>query len=48
MTSGFEQDYPQMVAAGIVGSLLLAFVFDALWLGLGGVLTPWSRARTGV
>jgi osmoprotectant transport system permease protein len=48
MTSGFEQDYPQMVAAGIVGSLVLAFVFDALWLGLGRVLTPWSRARTGV
>lgn len=48
MTSGFEQDYPQMVTAGIVGSLLLAFVFDALWLGLGRVLTPWSRARTGV
>lgn len=48
MTSGFEQDYPQMVAAGIVGSLVLAFVFDALWLGLERVLTPWSRARTGV
>jgi osmoprotectant transport system permease protein len=48
MTSGFEQDYPQMVAAGIVGSLVLAFVFDALWLGLGRVLTPWARARTGV
>jgi osmoprotectant transport system permease protein len=48
MTSGFEQDYPQMVAAGIVGSLVLAFLFDALWLGLGRVLTPWSRARTGV
>jgi osmoprotectant transport system permease protein len=48
MTSGFEQDYPQMVAAGIVGSLVLAFVFDALWLGLGRLLTPWSRARTGV
>jgi osmoprotectant transport system permease protein len=48
MTSGFEQDYTQMVAAGIVGSLVLAFVFDALWLGLGRLLTPWSRARTGV
>jgi osmoprotectant transport system permease protein len=48
MTSGFEQDYPEMVTAGIVGSLVLAFLFDALWLGLGRVLTPWSRARTGV
>ncbi|HSK57437.1 MAG TPA: ABC transporter permease subunit [Actinomycetospora sp.] len=48
MTSGFQQDYPQMVAAGIVGSIVLAFLFDALWVALGRVLTPWSRARTGV
>ncbi|PVZ14854.1 ABC transporter permease [Actinomycetospora cinnamomea] len=44
MTSGFEQAYPLMVAAGVVGSVALAFLFDALWLGLGRGLTPWSRA----
>jgi osmoprotectant transport system permease protein len=48
MTDGFQQDYPAMVITGIVGSVVLAFVFDALWLGLGRALTPWSRARTGV
>jgi osmoprotectant transport system permease protein len=37
-----------MVAAGIVGSIVLAFLFDALWVALGRALTPWSRARTGV
>jgi osmoprotectant transport system permease protein len=48
MTDGFQQDYTAMVAAGIVGSILLAFVFDALWLALGRALTPWARARQGV
>ena len=48
LTDGFEQEYPAMVAVGIVGTLVLAFVFDALWLGLGRVLTPWARARAGV
>jgi osmoprotectant transport system permease protein len=48
MTDGFGQDYPAMVATGIIGSVLLAFVFDALWVALGRALTPWARARTGV
>jgi osmoprotectant transport system permease protein len=48
MTDGFGQDYPAMVAAGIIGSVVLAFLFDALWLALGRSLTPWSRARAGV
>jgi osmoprotectant transport system permease protein len=48
MTDGFAQDYPAMVITGIIGSVALAFVFDALWLGLGRVLTPWTRARAGV
>jgi osmoprotectant transport system permease protein len=48
MTDGFQQDYTAMVATGIVGSIVLAFVFDALWLALGSVLTPWARARQGV
>ncbi|MHC1559389.1 ABC transporter permease [Actinomycetospora sp. C-140] len=48
MTDGFQQDYTAMVVTGIVGSIALAFVFDALWLGLGRALTPWSRARAGV
>ncbi|GLZ48746.1 glycine/betaine ABC transporter permease [Actinomycetospora sp. NBRC 106375] len=48
MTDGFQQDYTAMVVTGIVGSIALAFVFDALWLGLGRSLTPWSRARAGV
>lgn len=48
MTDGFQQDYTAMVATGIVGSVLLAFVFDALWLALGRTLTPWSRSGAGV
>lgn len=48
MTDGFGQDYPAMVLTGVVGSVVLAFVFDALWLGLGRALAPWSRARVGV
>ncbi|MEJ2885427.1 ABC transporter permease [Actinomycetospora aeridis] len=48
MTDGFQQDYTAMVVTGIVGSIVLAFIFDALWLALGRALTPWSRARAGV
>jgi osmoprotectant transport system permease protein len=48
MTDGFQQDYTAMVATGIVGSIALAFVFDALWVALGRALTPWARARQGV
>lgn len=48
MTDGFQQDYTAMVATGIVGSVLLAFLFDALWLALGRTLSPWSRAGAGV
>ncbi|MDD7963728.1 ABC transporter permease [Actinomycetospora lemnae] len=48
MTDGFQQDYTAMVVTGIVGSVVLAFLFDALWLALGRSLTPWTRARTGV
>ena len=44
MTDGFGQDYTAMVATGIVGSVLLAFLFDALWLALGRSLSPWQRA----
>jgi len=47
MTSGFEQSYPLMITVAIVGVLLLAFTFDALWLLLGRVLAPWNRVRTG-
>lgn len=48
MTDGFQQDYPAMVTTGIVGSVVLAFLFDALWLALGRSLSPWARARAGV
>lgn len=47
MTSGFEQSYPLMITVAIVGVLVLAFAFDALWLFLGRVLAPWNRVRTG-
>ncbi len=47
MTSGFEQSYPLMITVAIVGVLVLAFLFDALWLALGRVLAPWDRVRTG-
>ena len=48
MTDGFQQDYTAMVVTGIIGSVVLAFVFDALWLALGRALTPWAHARAGV
>jgi len=43
-TEGFQRNIPAEIVTGIVCSLVLAVLADALLLLAGRVLTPWSRA----
>lgn len=45
-TDGYQRDFPTEIVTGIVLSMLLALVADAALLGLGRVVTPWSRAAS--
>jgi osmoprotectant transport system permease protein len=46
-TTGFNNDFPTEVVTGIVLSMLVALVFDALLLYLGRLATPWHRVGAG-
>jgi osmoprotectant transport system permease protein len=46
-TVGFNRENPTEVVVGIVLSVLLALVADALLIGLGRVASPWNRLGTG-
>lgn len=48
-TEGFQLSFPTEIVTGIALIVLLALAGDALLLGLGRALTPWSRvgARAG-
>ncbi len=44
-TEGFQRDFPTEIIVGIVLTLVLALLADAVVLAIGRVLTPWTRAR---
>lgn len=44
-TDGFQRNFPTPVIVGIVLTLLLALVADALLVTLQYVLTPWARRQ---
>ncbi|ASR36745.1 ABC transporter permease [Prauserella marina] len=44
-TDGFQRDFPTEIIVGIVLTVLLAFVCDALLVLAQRLLTPWARAR---
>ncbi|KUJ37675.1 ABC transporter permease [Streptomyces sp. NPDC093228] len=44
-TDGFQRNFPTPVIVGVVLTLLLAVVADALLVALQYVLTPWKRRR---
>ncbi|MEV6738282.1 ABC transporter permease [Streptomyces sp. NPDC051104] len=44
-TDGFQRNFPTPVIVGVVLTLLLAVVADALLVALQYVLTPWRRRR---
>ncbi len=45
-TDGFQRNFPTPVIVGVVLTLLLALVADALLVGVQRLRTPWARART--
>ena len=42
-TDGFQRGLVAEVVAGLVATVLLALVIDALIQGIGWALTPWTR-----
>ncbi|MEV4972862.1 ABC transporter permease [Streptomyces scopuliridis] len=44
-TDGFQRNFPTPVVVGVVLTLLLALVADALLVAVQYVLTPWTRQR---
>lgn len=44
-TDGFQRNFPTPVIVGVVLTLLLALVADALLVTLQYVLTPWTRRK---
>ncbi|GAA2307237.1 ABC transporter permease [Streptomyces kunmingensis] len=45
-TDGFQRNFPTPVIVGVVLTLLLALVADALLVVVQRLLTPWARTRT--
>lgn len=43
-TDGYVRNFPTQIAVGIVGTLLLAAVFDLVLVLCGRLLLPWVRA----
>jgi osmoprotectant transport system permease protein len=44
---GYQRNFPTEIVIGIVGSVLIAVVFDLVLVGCGWLLLPWNRQRTG-
>ncbi|AWB87392.1 ABC transporter permease [Mycetocola zhujimingii] len=42
-TDGYQRNFPTEILTGIVGTVLIAVVFDVLLVLLGRVLLPWAR-----
>ena len=46
-TDGFNRSFPTEILAGIIGTAVVALVFDAIIVGVGALLMPWRRAAAG-
>jgi osmoprotectant transport system permease protein len=46
-TQGFQNNFPTEIVTGVVLSLVIALLADALLLGLGRLVTPWNRVGAG-
>jgi osmoprotectant transport system permease protein len=44
-TDGFQRDFLPPILVGVVLSVILAFLADAVLVLAQRVLTPWARAR---
>lgn len=46
-TDGFNRSFPTEILAGVIGTAVVALVFDVVLVLLGKVLMPWTRAGAG-
>lgn len=46
-TDGYQRSFPTEIGVGIIGTLVLAVVFDLVIVAVGRLLTPWRRATRG-
>ena len=44
-TNGFLRSFPTEILAGIIGTVILALLFDALIVAASWLLLPWTRGR---
>ncbi|WP_257181001.1 ABC transporter permease [Corynebacterium cystitidis] len=45
-TEGFQRNFPTQIMAGLIGTVLLAIVVDAVLVGVGKLAMPWTRRGT--
>jgi osmoprotectant transport system permease protein len=45
LTDGFQRGIPAEVATGVIATMALALLFDALLIAAGRALTPWTAKR---
>lgn len=44
---GYQRSFPLEIGVGIIGTLLIALLLDALLVLAGGLLMPWTRRGAG-
>ena len=44
---GLTRDFPTLIVVGVVLSIALALIVDALLVGLGALISPWQRSARG-
>lgn len=44
-TEGFQRSFPTQIIAGLVGTIVLALLVDALLVGIGRIAMPWTRKK---
>lgn len=42
---GYQRNFPTEIVVGIVGTIVIAFVFDGILVLLGRLLMPWNRSE---
>ena len=44
-TDGYQRSFPTEIWVGIIGTLVLAIIFDLVIVAVGRLLTPWQRRK---
>ncbi|WP_295628201.1 ABC transporter permease [uncultured Corynebacterium sp.] len=46
-TDGFNRSFPTEILAGVIGTAVVALIFDLVLVALGKLLMPWTRSGVG-